>query len=115
MGGGGWRPAVLTVDVECNARRVSGLQSQLCTEDDGATLNDLTPQLLNPRLSASDNRTFHTVHVHGVLMARILERFAIPSSIGPCFVRTLHYDPSILGGPAWHGSQLHWVTQAPSP
>ena len=42
---------------------------------------------------------FHTVH--GVLTARLLEWFAIPSSSGPCFVRTLHYDLSILG--ALHG------------
>ena len=38
--------------------------------------------------------------VHGVLMARILEWFAIPSSSGTRFVSTLHYDPSVLGGPA---------------
>ena len=31
------------------------------------------------------------------------------------FVRTLHYDPFILGGPAQHDSQLHWVIQAPLP
>ena len=36
--------------------------------------------------------------------ARILEWVAISSSSGPSFVRTLYYDPSILGGPAWHGS-----------
>ena len=24
-------------------------------------------------------------------------------------------QPSILGGPEQHGSQLHWLTQAPSP
>ena len=29
---------------------------------------------------------------------------AIPSSSGPLFVRTLHYDSSILGSPGWHGS-----------
>ena len=46
--------------------------------------------------------TFHTVH--GVLKARILTWFAIPFSSGPCFVRTLHHDPSILGGPTWCGS-----------
>ena len=40
---------------------------------------------------------FHTVH--GVLKARILKWFAVPFSSGPHFVRTLHYDPSILGGP----------------
>ena len=45
---------------------------------------------------------FHTVYE--VLAARILECFAIPSSSGPCFVRTLHYDLSILRGLAWHGS-----------
>ena len=27
------------------------------------------------------------------------------------FVRTLHYDPSVLGGPTWHGLQFHWVRQ----
>ena len=52
--------------------------------------------------------------VHGVLTARILEQFAIPSSSGPRFVRTLHYDPSILSGPAQHDSHLHWVMQASS-
>ena len=43
---------------------------------------------------------FHAVH--GVLKARILKWFAIPFSTGPCFVRTLHCDPSILSGPIWH-------------
>ena len=45
---------------------------------------------------------FHTVH--GVLKERILKWFAIPFSSGPHFVRTLHHDPSVLGGPTWHGS-----------
>ena len=45
---------------------------------------------------------FHTVH--GVLKARILKWFSIPFPSGACFVRTLHHDPSILGGPTWHGS-----------
>ena len=45
---------------------------------------------------------FHTVH--GALKARILKWFAIPFSIGPCFVRTCHQDLSILGGPTWHSS-----------
>ena len=45
---------------------------------------------------------FHTVH--GVLKARILKWFAIPFSSGPHFVRTLHHDPFILGGPTGHGS-----------
>ena len=39
---------------------------------------------------------FHTVY--GVLEASVLEWFAIPFSSGSCFFRTLHYDPSVLGG-----------------
>ena len=35
---------------------------------------------------------------------RILKWFAIPFSSGAHFVRTLHHDPSILGGPTQHGS-----------
>ena len=46
--------------------------------------------------------SFHTVP--GVLKARILKWFSIPFSSGPHFVRTLHHDPSILGGPTRHGS-----------
>ena len=38
------------------------------------------------------------------LWARILQGVAISSSRGPRLVRTLHYDPPVLGGPAWHGS-----------
>ena len=33
-----------------------------------------------------------------------------PPPVGPCFVRTPHYDPSMLGGPAWHAhsfTELH--------
>ena len=45
---------------------------------------------------------FHTVH--GVLKARILKWFAIAFSRGPCFVRTLHHNPSVLGGPTQHVS-----------
>ena len=45
---------------------------------------------------------FYTVH--GVLKARILKWLAIPFSSGPPFVRTLHHDPSVLGGLAQHGS-----------
>ena len=45
---------------------------------------------------------FHTGH--GVLKAQILKWFAIPFSSGPCFVKTLHHDPSVLGGPAGNGS-----------
>ena len=39
---------------------------------------------------------FHTVN--GLFKARILKWFAILLSSGPCFVRNLHYDPSVLGG-----------------
>ena len=42
---------------------------------------------------------FHTVH--GVLKAGMLKWFAIPFSSGPHFVRTLHQDLSVLGGPTW--------------
>ena len=44
---------------------------------------------------------FHTVI--GNLKARILKWFAIPFSSGPCFVRSLHHDTSVLGDPtmAW--------------
>ena len=52
---------------------------------------------------------FHTIH--GVLKARMLKWFAIPFSSEPCFVRTFHHDPFILGGPTQHGSQFHWVRQ----
>ena len=40
----------------------------------------------------------------GVLKARMLKSFAIPFSSGPHFVRTLHHDLSMLGGPTWHES-----------
>ena len=40
--------------------------------------------------------------VHWALKGRILKWFAIAFSSGPCFVRTLHHDPSILGGPTRH-------------
>jgi len=41
--------------------------------------------------------------------------FAIPFSSGPRFVRTLHHDLSIFGGPTWHGSEFHWVRQGFDP
>ena len=44
----------------------------------------------------------YTVHV--VLGWRILKWIAIPFSSGSRFVRTLHHDPSILGGPTRQGS-----------
>ena len=45
---------------------------------------------------------FHIVHE--VLAARILELFAILSSSGLHFIRTLHYDLSIFGGHEGYGS-----------
>ena len=42
--------------------------------------------------------------VHGVLQARILKWFALPFSRGPCFLRTPHCNPSVLGGPAQYSS-----------
>ena len=48
---------------------------------------------------------FYTIH--DVLTASILWWFAIPSSSGSRFVRTLCYDLSILVGSALHGSWLH--------
>ena len=45
---------------------------------------------------------FHIVH--GVLKAQIPKWLATPFCREPRFVRTLHHDPSIWGGPTWHGS-----------
>ena len=42
--------------------------------------------------------------IHGIFQARILKWFAITLSSGPCFVRILNRDPSIVVGPTWHGS-----------
>ena len=54
--------------------------------------------------------SFCLFSVHGVLKARILKWFPIPFSSGPHFVRTLLHDPSILGGPTWHGLfSLSWT------
>ena len=50
-----------------------------------------------------------------VLKARILKWFAILFSSGPHFLRTLHHDMSILGGPTGHGSLFHWVKQGCGP
>ena len=47
-------------------------------------------------------------------LSKNMESVAIPFSSGPRFVRTLHCDISILGGPTGYGSG-HWFTQAPSP
>ena len=44
---------------------------------------------------------FHTVH--GVLTARTLKWFAIPFTSGPHYVRPLHRNPTVLGGPTRQG------------
>ena len=49
---------------------------------------------------------FHIVHE--VLKARMPMWFAIAFPSGPHFVRTLHHDLSMLGGPTWHGSYRLW-------
>ena len=55
--------------------------------------------------SSSYRVIFLPLHtVHGVLKERMLKWFAIPFSSGPHFIRPLHHDPSVLGGPTWHGS-----------
>ena len=51
---------------------------------------------------------FHTVH--GILKARILKWFPIPFSRGPCFVRMLHHDPSVLTPPSW--AALHSMSHS---
>ena len=56
---------------------------------------------------------FHTVH--GILKERMLKWLAIPLFSWPHFVRTLHHELSILGGPTWHGLQFHWVRQGCDP
>ena len=48
------------------------------------------------------------------ILAGVLKWFAIAFSSGPHFVRTLHHDLSILGGPTWRGS-YHWVRQGCGP
>ena len=57
--------------------------------------------------------SFYTVHE--ILRARILGWLDIPFSSRSHFVRTLCYDPSVLGGPTQHGLELHQVTQARAP
>ena len=66
--------------------------------------------------SSSFSIIFLPLHtVHGVLKARILKWLAILFFSVPRFVKTLHHDPSILGGPTWHGSWFHWVRESCDP
>ena len=53
--------------------------------------------------------------VHGVPKARICKCFVISFSSGLRFVRSVHNDPSALGGHTWHDSQFHWVRQGFGP
>ena len=39
----------------------------------------------------------------------------LPFSSGPCFVRTLYHNPSVLGAPTGHGSYFPWVRQGCGP
>ena len=61
-----------------------------------------------PTLSDPMDCSLPDSSVHGVFQARVLEWGAIAFSMsflrGPQFVRTLHYDPSVFGDPALHGS-----------
>ena len=50
--------------------------------------------------------TFYVIH--GFLTASIVGWCAIPSFNGSRFIRTLCYDPSILGGPAEQGLSDPW-------
>ena len=70
----------------------------------------------NPGSSSLKCPIFLPFHiVHKVLKARILKWFAIPFSSGPHFVRTLHHDPSVLGGPTQHGPSIDRVRQGCDP
>ena len=61
--------------------------------------------VLWPTIRMQLHKAFLPFHpVHGVLKPRILKWFAIPFSSGLHFVRILHHDLSVLGGPAQHGS-----------
>ena len=76
------------------------------------TINSCPPLFSNSNLDIFHPRglifwchiflSFYTVHE--VLVASILEWFAIPSSSGSHFVRTLPHDQTILGGPTQLGS-----------
>ena len=48
---------------------------------------------------------FYTVHE--VLVASILGWFAFPPAVDHVLSECPTNDPSVLGGPAWHGSLLH--------
>ena len=65
-------------------------------------------QLLQSCLTPCDpvDRSPPGSSVHGILLARILEWIAISFSSGPCITRTFHFDWSVFGGPAQHGSWL---------
>ena len=63
------------------------------------------PWTLSFRCAFSSSLPFHAVH--GVLVARILEWFAVPSSSGSRSVRSLCCDPSISIDPASCGSLHH--------
>ena len=99
----GWRPVLPPEQPYRRAGQVgpSRLQGQRA----------LSHRRMGPTPSRSQVTSRHSpgtfclfILLHRVLSARILQWVALPSSSGPSFVRTLHCDPSVLGGPAWHGS-----------
>ena len=62
------------------------------------------------QLSWNSNIYIYSPTVHGVLKTRLRKWFVIPFSSVPRFVRTLHHDLSVLGGPTQHSSyfsELH--------
>ena len=48
------------------------------------------------KIPGEGNGYHSSITVHGVLKARILKRFAVAFSSGPCYVRTPHHNPSVL-------------------
>ena len=70
---------------------------QLLQPKDDSVSNVRFP--VKPLISASASS-----HCSGLLKARTLRWLAVPFSSGPRFVRTLHRDPSVLGGPTQYDS-----------
>jgi len=111
----GWHHQLNGREFEKALEDGEGQGSLACYSPWGCKEADMTEQLNNFPSSILDTfwsgglsfwyNIFLPFHiVHGVLVARIMEWVAISSPNELGFVRTLHYDPSILGGPAWHGS-----------
>ena len=66
----------------------------------------LCPTLCSPEDSSPPGSS-----VHGIFQARILEGVGISFSSGSRFVRTLHYDSSVSGGPElWLKASLSYAS-----